>query len=95
MGNRVNFQTTKFVNLDNDLNEQEPAYGYRVYDDYESAYNNCYSKEELPRTAAEALEILKWHDGLYESALEKGGFFFNDDYIQLDDEGNVVEERAG
>jgi len=49
----------------------------------------------LPRTAAEALEILKWHDGLYESALEKGGFFFNDDYIQLDDEGNVVEERAG
>jgi len=83
------------VNLDNELKEGEPAYGYRVYDDYEAEYNNSLDRDELPGTPEEALELLSHHDGLYDSALERGGFFFNDDYIQLDDEGNVVEERAG
>jgi len=93
VSNRVTFQLTKFVNLDSDLNEQEPAYGYRVYDDYGSDYNNVYTKEELPRTPQDALEILEEeHNDLYDAAVEKGGFFFNDDYVQIDEDGKIKEE---
>lgn len=94
MSNRVAFQVTKFVNLNNDLSEQEPAYGYRIYDDYDSDYNNCYAKEELPQTPAEAWEIIQnGHSDFHDVIIEKGGFLFNDDYVEVDEEGNLIEEE--
>jgi hypothetical protein len=93
MSNRVTFQVTKFVNLNNDLSEGEPAYGYRIYDDYDADYNNCLIKEELPQTAAEALAIIEeGHADFHEAILEKGGFLFNDDYVELDENGKIIEE---
>lgn len=94
MSNRVTFQVTKFVNLNNDLSEQDAAYGYRIFDDYEADYNNCYAKEELPQTPAEALAIIKeGHGDLYDVIVEKGGFLFNDDYVEIDEEGNLSGEE--
>ena len=89
MSNRVYFQTTKFVDLDKDLREISEEYGYRIYDDYESDYANYLTVEQLPQTAKEAFELIKKHDGLHESAVLKGSFYFNEEFIELNSEGEV------
>jgi len=48
MGNRITVQYTKFTNIDSKGNEETPMFGFRVYDDYASSYNNTYDTlEEL------------------------------------------------
>ena len=90
MSNRVYFQTTRFIDTDNDL--QEAEYGYRLFDDYESVYNDGLAEEELPTTAKGALELIKSHDGLHESVTLKGSFYFNGSCVEVNDDGEIEEE---
>lgn len=43
MSNMVCVQFTRFQNLDQEGDpSKEIDYGYRIYDDYEGDYNNCF-----------------------------------------------------
>ena len=47
MSNVVSVQFTRFQDLDDHGNpDGDPTYGYRIFDDYEQNYNNCYESIE-------------------------------------------------
>lgn len=91
MSNRVTFQVTKFTDLNEALEEVESHYGYRIHDDYGQEYNNIYEKSDLPRTPEEAVKILREeHSEIFiDAVMVKQGFYFNDEWVILDEEGNV------
>ena len=94
MANRVTFQSTKFVNINEDLIESKPVYGYRVYDDYGQSYNNTLKKEDLIRSPEDALKVIEDFFGnneFYSVILEKGGFFFNGSWQELDEDGEIIK----
>ena len=87
MSNRVSVQYTKFVNLDVAGNELDFNYGYRIYDDYESVYNNTYSTfKELEITVHEEnvwAFLLHEHPNFYEAAEHNGRVEINDVWIEF------------
>ena len=95
MSNRPSIQVTKFINLNNDGSESgEVSYGVRVYDDYGQTYDNTYEKSSLPTTPQEALDVIAELDpDMHEFIVnEKHAFFFGNDWIELDDNGKIIEE---
>ena len=94
MSNRVTFQVTKFVNLNEALKETSTAYGYRLFDDHEQSYDNSIEKSDLPTTPEEALDIIEEVNAdLYNFIChDKGGFFFNESYVEVDEDGKIKEE---
>jgi hypothetical protein len=91
MGNRISVQYTKFVNLDEKGSESEPMFGFRVYDDYASAYNNTYeSFDELKKevnedTVVGIVESMEGFDDAGEYPIYLNGNLVND-IVSLRDE---------
>lgn len=87
MSNHVNFQYTKFVDLNSDGSEQHVYYGYRIYDDYESGYDNTYESFYELCSDVNVNTILshieKFHEEFMESIEFGGGMFFNDCWLSL------------
>ncbi len=96
MSNRIYLQYTKFNNIDSDGNIlDDTSYGYRLYDDYKSIYNNLYNSiDELIVGVNEetVFDILKQrHKTSLYSIIANRGLYFNGvwidyDYIEEDDE---------
>lgn len=76
--NRVEIQYTRFVNLDSDGNENDSTFGYRLYDDYGSVYNNTFSCIKELQSAVNPDSILEYlseyHNDFWESVVERGLF---------------------
>ena len=78
MSNIVSVQFTRFQNLDDYGNPDcDPTYCYRIYDDYEQNYNNCYeSIEEMEGDGLTREGIFDFiagnHDSFDLTAREKG-----------------------
>lgn len=86
MSNIVSVQFTRFQNLDSDGNpDGEPTLGYRIYDDYDADYNNCYdSIEEMRQAGLNEEGIIDFidanHDPYCLTAMERG-VILNGKYI--------------
>ena len=55
MSNQVCIQRTTFVDQPNG----EKTYGYRMFDDYESTYNNFYGEDFLEKPPLDAIAQIK------------------------------------
>lgn len=98
MSNRVSFQFTRFQDLNTDLSplQDPPSYGYRIYDDYDEDYCNTLEPKDLARIdAKEAFRIIKCQDKGYEIAVLGNGFFFNDEWVEVDTYGNIQPMLPG
>jgi hypothetical protein len=104
MSNRVTIQVCKFVNYGTNRAPQDETWGYRIYDDYGTDYNNNYETledvfDELnPDTILEFIE--EKHDNFYESVLYLGGLFLCDDWIDVteqmsDDQRKRIDTLRG
>lgn len=86
MANRVYIQYTTFQNIDSNANPTgEIRFGYRLYDDYEGVYNNCFETiEDLKAKGPTEGNIVKFigenHPQFYETVCERG-IHFNDHYL--------------
>ncbi len=54
MSNLISIQATRFT----DISSGEKSYGYRIYDDYDSAYSNLLSKEEASGNDLDLLKLV-------------------------------------
>lgn len=86
MSNLVCVQLTSFQNLDSDGKPSEKScLGYRIYDDYDGDYNNCFDSIDGMLQAGLTPEgifdyILEHHDSYWEEAMNRG-VLFNDQYL--------------
>lgn len=86
MSNMVCVQFTRFQNLDQEGNpSKEIDYGYRIYDDYDGDYNNCFDSVDAMIEAGLTPEcifdyILENHDSFWEEAMNRG-VILNDVYL--------------
>ena len=93
MSNVVSVQFTRFQDLDDHGNpDGEPTYGYRIFDDYEQNYNNCYeSIEEMQRDGLTRQGIFDFiagnHDSFDLTAREKG-VYLNGVWIKPPQDGD-------
>ena len=93
MSNRPTIQNTKFIDLDaNGKQIGKPAYGVRIFDDNGQMYSNTMDKKDLPCTPEQALAVIpdldsNMHDFIVSERL---GFYFNDDWCQVDENGHIV-----
>lgn len=96
MSNKPEIQNTMFVNLNPDGSKAgEVSYGVRVYDDYESHYNNTMETSTLPTTPEEALRVIsEMSPEIYDSIVSEdgGGFFFCNEWVKVDGNGSVINE---
>ena len=78
MSNIVSIQFTSFQDLDDSGNLiGGPDFGYRIYDDYEQAYDNCYDSiyaiQEDGLTPEGVFDFIdERHDSFSPTAREKG-----------------------
>lgn len=78
MSNMVCIQFTKFQNLDrHGKPSEEPTFGYRIYDDYDGDYNNCFnSVDEMVEAGLTPDSIFDYifdhHDSYWEEAVNRG-----------------------
>lgn len=78
MSNMVCVQFTKFQNLDqHGKPSEEPAFGYRIYDDYDGVYNNCFhSVEEMVEAGLTPEGIFDYicenHESFWEETMNRG-----------------------
>ena len=78
MSNIVSIQFTRFQDLDEHGHpDGEPTFGYRIYDDYDQEYNNCYDSVDEMRNAGLTQNgvfgfIAEHHDDYDLIAREKG-----------------------
>ena len=93
MSNIVSVQFTRFQDLDDHGNpDGEPTYGYRICDDYESDYNNCFdSVDEMHEAGLTKKGIFRFitqnHDGFDLTAREKG-VYLNGAWIEPPKDGD-------
>lgn len=94
MSNIVSVQFTCFQDLDDAGNlVGEPDFGYRICDDYEQAYDNCY--DSIYAIQADGLTpegifdfIAERHDNFHETAREKG-VYLNGSWIAPPKDGDA------
>lgn len=82
----VDVQFTKFVNCDQNGDERgDVTFGYRIYDDYGRDYNNFISLQELQEfnPASVWSMIQEEHEDFVEVIEENGGFFLNDEWVEI------------
>ena len=98
MSNIVSVQFTRFQDLDDHGNPNgDPTYGYRIYDDYEQNYNNCYeSIEEMEGDGLTREGIFDFiagnHDSFDLTAREKG-VYLNGAWIEPPKDGDTDESE--
>ena len=94
MSNIVSVQFTRFQDLDDHGNpDGDPTYGYRIYDDYEQNYNNCYESIEDMKGDGLTREgvfefIASNHDDFDLTAREKG-VYLNGNWIAPAKDGDA------
>lgn len=87
MSNRIYIQFTRFQNLDQVGQPcDSPKLGYRIFDDYESAYNNCFETIEEMIDAGLTPEgvfnyLSQHHDSFWEEAIDHG-LYLNDVFVE-------------
>ena len=92
MKSDVRFLFTKFVLLDEQGNEKDNQYGYRIFDDYVKYCDDALTYEQLKAiTPQDVLDMIEEeYDELYESVLDKG-FYFNENWISVDETGIITK----
>lgn len=91
MSNRVMFQMTKFVDLNENLIEGGENYGFRIADDYGQTYSNVLTKDEaLSFSPEKALLVLLEQFDEFMNSVKGKGFYFNDRWISVDDNGFIL-----
>ncbi len=88
MSNVVTIQFTRFTNIDEKGKEINTNFGYRIYDSYESQYNNTFSSlEELNDTVNRDTlrNIAIKHYGTEALSDVCSGVDFNGEFIELSD----------
>ena len=87
MSNRVYVQLTKFQNIDEKGNPtKETDFGYRIYDDEDSEYNNSFDNiEEMTKQGLNEKDIINYvkenHFDFYYPTVSQKGLYFNGKYI--------------
>lgn len=91
MSYSVSVQLTKFQNLNSEGKSVERAtYGYRIYSEDTTEYSNVY--ENVDELLEEINEdtildfICQNHSDFYDIIKEDGGFYFNGEEVDLDDD---------
>jgi hypothetical protein len=100
MSNRATLQFTRFANLNlkGEQISKKEDYGYRLYDEYESVYNNTFeSFEELQEainlhTVGEYLKN-NHRDFYVDAVLQREGLNFNGRWYSLKELGIKEEEE--
>jgi hypothetical protein len=87
MSNRVSIQACKFTDYRPDGTVIYELYGYRIHDDYEQDYDNCYdSIQEVfdAITPANVMEFVEEnHYDFLDVIQHKGGLYLNGDWIEV------------
>jgi len=96
MGNRVGFQLTAFIDLDDGIvRSGRKSWGYRLYDDLGQTCDNTFEEAELGLiTPQKAVDMMAQDDDLYQYyslVITAGGFYFNERWIEVDQDGQVQE----
>lgn len=91
MGNLVSIQFTYFEDLDSEGNSvNKPYLGYRIFDDYDEDYNNCYDSIKQMKSDGLTPEgvfdfINRRHNSFSLTAMERG-VMLNGEYLSPPDE---------
>lgn len=95
MSNRVSLQYCKMINYYADGSPGEEMWAYRIYDDYDVDYNNCFdSFKELRDTVNmdNVLEYIRDNHSQFEEAIYwKRGLYFCNNWLDVSDQ--MTEEE--
>jgi hypothetical protein len=104
MGNRVTLQVCKFVDYHMNGNPSCEHWGYRIYDDYGTDYDNFYETlgdvfDDIKEETILAF-IGENHNNFYESVLFCGGLYLCDSWVDVteqmsDDERERIRKLWG
>lgn len=90
MSNKIHLKTCEFRNFDREGLSEVSTYGFRIYDDYATYYNNTFSSmedvlcevetnlEELV-ASCNGFEDVEWSNDIGDHS----GMFVNDEWIEL------------
>ena len=86
MSNIVSIQFTRFQDLDEQGHpDGEPTFGYRIYDDYDQDYNNCYDSVDEMRnvglTQNGVFDFIAEHHDDYDLIAREKGVYLNGRWI--------------
>lgn len=95
MSNRISLTFTQFTDIDKSGNEQSFDYGYRLYDEYASTYNNNF--DNLTALNEEVNEENFWkvldnHDEFSDIDPFETGMYFNGDWYDGEEIQEISEE---
>ena len=95
MSNRVTLTATQFKNVKSD---DEPTYGYRMYDDAGQAYCNIFTKEDVQKDDLDFLKLVWENAGSDEGSMfdfmrqyEKG-IFINGSWYDWDEVKDILSD---
>jgi F0F1-type ATP synthase gamma subunit len=97
MSNRITIEYTKFDNLNTRGEVTDSSFGYRVYDDYATAYDNTYDTfEDLQEDVNmnNFWEVLDRHLEEFDGYETANGITFCGDFYTWGDIGDIKEELA-
>jgi len=88
MSEPITFVPTKFVDVDPTTGEDiETSYGYRLFDAYDTTYNNRLTAEEFqdltPLAAWELIQSNHVDDDFERAIRDRGGFLFARSYVEI------------
>lgn len=85
MANSVWLDYTKFDNLNENGKATDTWFGFRIFDDYNSDYDNTFKTFEALREAINVENVFRYIQENYEyyvdSIRESGGLYFNDRFL--------------
>ncbi len=92
MSNRVGICLTKFHSCDCNGNEQDTAWGHRLWDDFDSLYSDSYESLEAAVDALSAKNVLRTivgHDHPYflDDIKRHGGLLLDGSWVYIEDLG--------
>jgi hypothetical protein len=85
MSNKVSLQVCEFVDYYEDRSICYHHYGYRIYDDYDSSYNNTFDTlgQVFDEIGNPLHYVEDYHSDFFESVVHAGGMYFCNDWISL------------
>lgn len=99
MSNRLVIQPTKFVNINNGVEDTSHSYGVRIYDDYGSAYANCW--DSIPEDPLDILRKVcsEMNDDNTMAMIDyvqenERGLYIGDDWYEWEEIKDIIEGKT-
>lgn len=85
MSNRVYLDLTVFTTVDENGQERDKSFGYRLYDDYGAVYNNTYDSIEAAHDEIQdkgIMEVIRSHEEFKDIDGDTcSGVYYNDEEV--------------